>query len=155
MSANHHLRRAIRTMTMVAVLLTSSLTPASGTDDKAYEIDRRRTTILAHAAWVQAFTTVCRDQAPQISAHLVQAFDDWWEENTLIREILSGSEFGLIPGEATEIRKLHESLKSKAAVAFDEKRKTDPDGFAQECNAFTRELAAGELDYRKGEASPN
>ena len=102
---------------------------------------------LVHGAWVQAVTIACRDDAPEISGHLIQAYDEWWERNTAIREALQWLKSGPYTDQAIKARDIFERLHFRAEGAFFEIHETDREDYARECDVFTKELAKGEWDY--------
>ncbi|WP_422367492.1 hypothetical protein [Pelagibius sp.] len=103
--------------------------------------------ILVHGAWVQAVTVACRDDAPEISGHLIQAYDEWWERNTAIRETLQWLKSGPYTDQAIKARDIFERMHFRAEEAFFEIHETDREDYARECDVFTKELAKGEWDF--------
>lgn len=143
----HWSRKAFVTVSVLTLVCTTDIGSAKGTDRGPVTGDPEHLVIVTYAAWVEAATFMCREDAPEISGHLIQAYNSWLERNTHIRDTLKTLKPGQNLEQSDEVRIIYERLKSNAMAIFAEKRKNDIEDFGRECDDFTKELANGEWDY--------
>ena len=122
MTTHEQLRRILNVGVMALMLLSVSLGHAWGAEGDRHQNDPGFLTILRYTAQVKGVTALCRDEAPQISGHLIQAYNAWWERNTVIRKTLLGLESGRDAEKTAESREDFKSMQSRVETNYVEKQ---------------------------------
>jgi hypothetical protein len=90
-------------------------------------------------------TTVCEEEAPTVAAQMKQAPLEWLERNPAIaQEALHALYFGL---DAKAKLVAYQALRQRLEQELRRELEAHAAAFAEECNAFFNDLAAGALDY--------
>jgi hypothetical protein len=129
------------TRSILTCLLTGLLSSALGIAAPAGELSEGQ----VHAAQIRARTTVCEEGTPAVASHMEQAYSDWLDRNPAIaQEALHALYF--TPGAKARLA-AYEALRQRLEQELRLELEADPEAFAEECNAFFRDLNSGALDY--------
>jgi hypothetical protein len=128
-------------LTCLFTVWLSSALGAAASAGETVELSKEQ----VHAAQVQAMTTVCEEEAPAVAAHMEQAYLEWLDRNPAIaQEALHALYFS--PGAEAKLA-AYEALRHRLEQELRRQLEARPEAFAEECNAFLRDLTTGALDY--------
>lgn len=116
----------------------------AGAEESAEPVPSRL--VLSNVAWVQAATKVCKEADPAFSGHLIAAYEAWLQQSPRLKILIAWLEAAPKSAAQADAQKDYARFYAAAFRIFDDKRRTDPEDLANQCDTTTKELAEGVYD---------